>query len=66
MEELKAKAGELGHKHMVAIATDLNDVLIPLALDELKAKINGPFDDIAIDALKPVLHAKLAELIAGM
>ncbi len=66
MEELKAKAAELGHKHLKAIATDLNEVLIPAALDELKAKINGPFDDIAIDALKPVLKAKLAEMIENI
>ncbi len=63
MEELQVKLNELGKKHAKAIATDINEELIPVALEMLKTKINGPIDDVVIEAIKPALKATLKELI---
>lgn len=51
----KAKLKEFAHK--------INDVVIPAALDEVKVKIPGGIDDLAIEAIKPVVHQKLHDLI---
>ena len=62
-DALKEKAAALGNKHLKAVAHDINNELIPVALDLVKAKINGPVDDVIIEAIKPALKATLSELI---
>lgn len=62
-EVLKEKAEALGRKHLKAIAHDINDELVPEALNIVKEKIPGQIDDVLVETLKPVLKAALAELI---
>lgn len=63
MEVLKEKAALIAKKHLKAIAMDVNEELVPAALDMLKERISGPIDDVVIEAVKPALKAALAELI---
>lgn len=62
-EALKLKAEELGKKHLKAVASDVVEELLPLALDLVKEKIPGQVDDIILETLKPVLKSALKELV---
>jgi len=54
---------EIVVKHAKALLHEVNDTVIPQALDSLKARIPGVVDDVMIEAAKPAVKAFLAEKI---
>lgn len=66
VEQLKAKAKEIGIKHGKAALTDINAEVIPLLLDLLAESIPGKIDDSVISVAKPIVKDALDSVIEGL
>lgn len=62
-EQLLNSLKQIGVENLKHTLVDLNDKLVPQALDLLSVKIPGSVDDALIAVIKPVLHEILKDLI---